>query len=184
MANIEDAILLDAQEKKPNYAERMQVIELPIEDLPAKFKIYNIKITGLFDYLPINYVVSDDRYYSSLTKGDFGKLLEYLNLLAKDPLSAWELTKLFFLLEFPSRNRLIVETIADTSLTNTAPADLKEKLTNILEAPLLRKTIQGAELLFYCENVRTGCLEVFSIRISPSYLVDGDSWEILSLRNI
>lgn len=184
MANIEHIILSDAQQKRPNYADRMQVVELSISDLPTKLKFYTIKITGLFDYLPINYVVLNNNYYSSLEKGDFGKFLEYVGFLAKDVLSAWELTKLFFLLEFPSKDRLIVEKLADTSLTDTAPEDLKEKLNNTLETPLLRKTTQGAELFFYCENVRTGCLEVFSIRVSPSYLVDGESREILSLRHI
>src|ERR1043166_4054188 len=116
MANIQEEILADAQARKPDYKDRMQIFELPLEDFPAGLAQYSIKIKGLYDYLPISYFVYNNGFYTSLQQGDFARLLQRLKLLEDKTLSATNVAKLFLFLEYPSRERLLVENLEDMAL--------------------------------------------------------------------
>ena len=71
---IEELILAHAEEKKSRFANRMSLVELPAVDLPENLKHFSIVVDGVFDYLPMNYLLLGSDYYSSLNKEDFTRL--------------------------------------------------------------------------------------------------------------
>src|SRR5437899_10161820 len=117
MANIKDKILSDARSRKPQYADRMEVIEPQLADLPAGLSHYSIHIVKLHDYLPINYIVVVDSIFTSMQAGDFARLLQRIKFLEEKRLSAGDLAVLFLLIEFPSRDRRLVERPEDIALS-------------------------------------------------------------------
>src|SRR5439155_19161932 len=81
MPNIKERILKDAGSRKERYADRMEVVEIPPDNLPAGLTLYSVNISQLFDYIPINYIVTGDEFYTSLQKGDFSRLLKRIKFL-------------------------------------------------------------------------------------------------------
>src|SRR5215813_12273878 len=105
MTDIKDRILADAKSRKAQYADRIEVLGPQTEDLPEGLHFYNIRIVGLFDYIPINYIVLNDDVFTSLERGDFLKLLRRLRVIEDGNLSAQHFMELFLLIEYPTRHQ-------------------------------------------------------------------------------
>src|SRR5690349_12194473 len=138
MANIKDRILADAQSRKSEYGDRMEVAGPQSEGLPAGLSLYSIRIAQLFDYMPINYITVEDEFFTSLQKGDFERLLAHLRLIEEETLSAADFTTLFLLLENPSRYQFLVEKAEDFAFPESADEGQKRLLSTI-SSPQMQK---------------------------------------------
>jgi hypothetical protein len=183
MANIKDKILSHARSKNPDYAERMEIFEPNLPGLPAGLTHYAVNINGLFDYTPISYICLGDDCFSSLMPDDFGALMKHLQLLESNRLAAIDVAILYLLIDFPSRDRSIVETMEEVPLPDDPPAILTQKVSAVISPAHLDKSSGRGELTFFCYNRRSGWLEQFSLVIYPSYHYTGELNEVIDLFN-
>jgi hypothetical protein len=177
MPNIKERILADARSRKPRYADRMEIFEPKLEDLPAGLTHYSINISQLFDYIPINYIVIGEEFYTSLNKGDFSRLLARVRFLEEKKFSATDLAILYMLLEHSSRDHRIVEKAEDIALPETANAATRQKLAQTITPPVIEKIDGRVECSFYCFNNRTSTLERFRVKINSNYNIDSETGE-------
>jgi hypothetical protein len=177
MEKIKEKILADARSRKERYADRMEVTELQADNLPEGLKLYTVRISQLFDYLPISYIVVGNEFFSSLQKGDFSRLLERLRFLEENRYTATDLITLFLLLEHPSRDHRLVEKPEDIALSQGASSQTRQKLAQLLSTTTIDKVKGGMECTFYCFNHRSRVLERFQLRIGPDYSINGETVE-------
>ncbi|MBI4853447.1 MAG: hypothetical protein HY819_16760 [Acidobacteria bacterium] len=179
--SIENVILAHAEEKKPRFAGRMALSELPINDLPRELRHFSIEVDGIIDYLPMHYLVTGDSFYSSLDKGDFANILEYFQLLDSVDLTAMEVAQLYLLLEFPSRGRVILLGVRDLELPFNMPAEVKTQLGEIIAPPVLHRNSDTAQCAFYLFNGREGILEEVLIEVTREYKINHGIYPIANL---
>lgn len=179
--SIETTILTHAEEKKSRFAGRMALIELPTNDLPKELRHFSIEVNGMIDYLPMNYLVTGDSFYSSLDKGDFAQILEYFQLLDSTELTAIEVAHLYLLLEFPSRGRVLLYKVADLELPADTPSELKTQLNELIGPPVLHRNPDLAECSFYLFNGREGTVEEVLLEVTRDYKINHGINKIASL---
>jgi hypothetical protein len=179
--SIEKTVLAHAEEKKPRFAGRMALNELPINDLPNELRHFSVEVDGVIDYLPMNYLVTGENFYSSLDKGDFANILEYFQLLDSTELTAMDVAQLYLLLEFPSRGRTILLGIKDLELSPNMPTEVKKQLSEIIAPPVLHRNPENAECAFYTFNGREGILEEVLIEVTRDYKVNHSMIPIANL---
>jgi hypothetical protein len=171
MADTKERILADAKLRRPQYADRMRVIGPQKQGLPAGLEHYGIRISKLHDYAPINYIVKDNEYYSSMQNGDFSRLLQKLRLMEDDQLSASQLTSLFTLIESPFIQRHLVNKLADLAFSPMALLRERLQLNHKINPPS-KQIVNGIlECVFYTFNVRAQTLERFLFSVTPDYLI-------------
>ncbi len=169
---IEELILAHAEEKKSRFANRMSLVELPAVDLPENLKHFSIVVDGVFDYLPMNYLLLGSDYYSSLNKEDFTRLLERFNFVESEQLTAREVAQIFLLIAFPSRGRFIVESLGDLNIPANMPIEVQNQLDEIIIPPALHRNPGLAQCAFYLYNGREGILEEVLLEVSSDYSIN------------
>lgn len=179
--SIESIILAHAEEKKPRFAGRMALSELPVNDLPKELRYFSVQVDGIIDYLPINYLVTGENFYSSLDKGDFANILEYFQLLDSTELTAIEVAQLYLLLEFPSRGRTLLFGVRDLELPLEIPTEVKTQLGEIIGPPVLHRNPDNAQCSFYLFNGREGILEEILMEVTRDYKVNHGIYPIANL---
>lgn len=170
--SIEEAMLAHAESKKTRFAKKMSLIELPTTDLPKDLRHFSVVVNGVFDYLPMNYLLLGTDYYSSLDKGDFALILERFDFLGSDKLTAKEIAQIFLLLELPSRGRFLVESLRDLNIPAAMPIEVQNQLDEIISPPALHKNPGLAQCAFYLYNGREGILEEVLLEISNDYKIN------------
>ncbi len=170
--SIETEILTHAQEKKSRFTGRMKLTELPTNELPTELRHFSIEVDGVIDYLPMNYLVTGDSFYSSLDKGDFAHILEYFQVIDSTELTAIAIAQLYLLLEFPSRGRVILHGVGDLELPPNTPSELKTQLAELIGPPVLHRTLDLAQCAFYLFNGREGAVEEVLIEVTSDYKVN------------
>lgn len=179
--SIETVILAHAEEKKPRFAGRMALSELPVNDLPRELRHFSVEVDGVIDYIPMNYLVTGERFYSSLDKGDFANILEYFQLLDSTELTSIEVAQLYLLLEFPSRGRILLLGVRDLELPLDMPAEVKTQLSEIIGTPVLHRNPDNAQCAFYLFNGREGILEEVLVEVTRDYKVNHNVYPIANL---
>jgi hypothetical protein len=172
MADIKYNILAHAKTRKPQYADRMEIFQPTLGELPAGLIHYVINIKGLHGYIPISYLVLGNDFYSSLEPGDFSRLAKRLRLFEIDNLTALELAIIYLLVDFPSRERRIIENVADLELVDDNQRELAYQLAKVITPPSLQRANNQLECSFICFNSRSNWLERFNLTIYPSYHYD------------
>ncbi len=182
MTNITEKILEDAKAQRPKYAERLIVIGPQTDGMPLGLVHYGVNISKLHDYTPMNYVVIGEEIFSSLKKGDFANLLKKLRFLEENNLSAYDLVNLFFMLEFPTRYYFLVDKAEDVLVPENAPQEMQMMLNQLIAPPKLQINKGFLECIFLAFNIQSKALERFFLGMSPEYVFEGSSKEVLHFR--
>lgn len=178
---ITDLILADAERKKSRFAGRMTVTENQVFDLPSELRKFSITISGVFDYLPITYLVLGNNYYSSLEKGDFARILKAFDLVESEKLTAGDVARLFLLLEIPLRGRFVVETVRDLELPEEMPVEVQKQFANLIVPPALHRSPNLAQCAFFSFNGRENILEEVLLEVSGNYDIDQRIYPVANL---
>lgn len=170
-------ILSDARLKLSEYADRLEVFESGLPGLPQDMLHFAINIKGLHGYLPISYIVYENNLYTSLRPGDFAALMKRVDLFNSDRWSALDFAICYFLLDFPSRERRIIENVEDLDLGEESSYILIQKVKNIVTSANMQKEANKINISFYCYNNRTGFIEQFKITVYPTYHYDAENFD-------
>lgn len=180
MAELKERILADAQSRRPQYAERMSVLETTRAQLPKEIKIFTIRIDRLHDYLPMNYLSYGDELYCSLQKGDFERAVRSLRVVEGDFRPA-AFVALFQLLELPSSDHFHVENAKDIAISQQTSERVRQQLPSLIKPASVSRENGRLEYEFFLFNTRTRGVEKYNIRIFPDYRMEGGGSEVLNI---
>lgn len=165
----QDAILKQvAEHAEKNFslsAGDIVVKEVTLKDLPADVRQFYVEKKGQSDGKTYNYLLFENKLYSSGVNEDFGRFLKDYKFLEKKELGAeWFQSVLWKLNNF--KDILLI----DEERINNPREALKPFLGKIA-APVFNRTNDGAVYKFYTQSVTVRPVQRFEITVAPDYKV-------------
>lgn len=146
-------------------ASEMTVKEVALKDLPAGVRQFYVQAKGRSDGKTYNYLLFEDKLYSSGVEEDFGRFLKDNKFLERSELDAkWFQTILWKLKDF--KNILLID---EAKIANP-DEELKPFLPKI-SAPSLEKSASGASYKFFTQSVTVRPVQRFEVTVAPDYKV-------------
>lgn len=146
-------------------ANDITVKEVALKDLPTGVRQFYVEEKGKSDGKTYNYLLFENKLYSSGIDEDFGRFLKDNKFLERKDLDAnWFQTILWKLNDF--KNILLI----DAEKISNPSEKLKPFLPKIA-APVLNRTDNGAVYKFYTQSVTVRPVQKFEITVAPDYKV-------------
>ena len=141
------------------------VKEVALKDLPPGVRQFYVQAKGRADGKTYNYLLFEDKLYSSGVEDDFGRFLKDNRFLERPELDAkWFQTILWKLNDF--KNILLID---EAKIANP-DEELKPFLPKIA-APSLEKSASGASYKFFTQSITVRPVQRFEITVAPDYKV-------------
>lgn len=146
----------------------ISVKEVSLKDLPSGVRQFYVTEKNVSDGKRYNYLLQENRLYSSGVDADFGRFLKDNNFLGRKELDAkWFQTILWKLNDFS--NQLLID---DEKISK--PAENLKPFSGKISAPSLSRTDSGAVYKFYTQSVTVRPVQKFEITVPADYQVKFD----------